>query len=57
MYAILSHPVIFSKGLTDHGQTDLVEHTFNLEDDRPFKKPRWCTPHTFGGLWPFKEDV
>ena len=34
---------IFS-GLTDLGHTDLVQHTINLEDDKPFKEPYRNTP-------------
>ena len=30
---------IFSQGPTDLGHTDLVQHTINLEDDKPFKEP------------------
>ena len=30
---------IFSQGPRDLGNTDLVQHTINLEDDKPFKEP------------------
>ena len=30
---------IFSQGPTDLGHTKLVQHSINLEDDRPFKEP------------------
>ena len=30
---------IFSQGPTDLGHTDLVQHTINVEDDKPFKEP------------------
>ena len=30
---------VFSQGPTDLGHTKLVQHSINLEDDRPFKEP------------------
>ena len=35
---------IFSQGPTDLGHTDLVQHSINLEDDRPFKEPYRSIP-------------
>ena len=32
-------PHIFSKGPTDLGRTNLVEHEIHLEEERPFKEP------------------
>ena len=35
---------IFSQGPTDLGHTDLVQHSIELEDDKPFKEPYRSIP-------------